>query len=194
MDNEPTVGQLAAAADLAALLEAHGGGAIIGGLAVGLLANPRATKDVDGLVMFLSDEFAALLESAVRSGFNPAFPDMERFARQSRLLVLIHQSTGTRVDLMLGSTPFEAELIDRASDFRHLGFGLRLPTPEDLIIMKGIAHREQDMADIRAIAEVHPDLDRGRVEFWLAQYADLLDSPDLWDDVDLLLNKVLGSS
>jgi hypothetical protein len=61
-------------------------------------------------------------------------------------------------------------------------------------MLKGIAHREQDMLDIRAIAEVYPGLDRDRVQFWLKQYADLLDSPDLWEDVDRLLTRVLGSS
>jgi hypothetical protein len=145
-------------------------------------------------MLFDSDDILLLLKDAVDYGFDPAFTDMERFARQSRLLVLVHRSTGTRVDLMLGSTPFEAELIARASGHSSQGFSLRVPTPEDLIIMKGIAHREQDMADIRAIAEVYPGLDRPRIKFWLTQYADLLDSPDVWEDVDRLLTRVLGSA
>jgi hypothetical protein len=37
MDSSATVGQLAAAADPATLLEGYGGGAIVGGMAVGLL-------------------------------------------------------------------------------------------------------------------------------------------------------------
>jgi predicted nucleotidyltransferase len=40
---------------------------------------------------------------------------------------------------------------------------LRLPTPEALIIMKAVAHRPKDLADIQAIATSHPTLDQKRI-------------------------------
>ena len=36
---------------------------------------------------------------------------------------------------------------------------MRLPIPEDLIIMKTIAHRPKDLLDIQAILDSHHDLD-----------------------------------
>ena len=37
--------------------------------------------------------------------------------------------------------------------------------PEDLIIMKAIAHRPKDMLDIESIITSHPKLDRKRIQF-----------------------------
>jgi predicted nucleotidyltransferase len=64
---------------------------------------------------------------------------------------------------------------------------LRLPTPEDLIIMKAIAHRSKDLGDIQTIAASHPDLDRERIRFWVEQFGEALDMPDLWNEILKLL-------
>ena len=182
--------QLRAVNALGELLDEFGGGVIIGGVAVSLLANPRNTKDVDGMLMLDNEDIGRFLDSARVYGMSERFSGMAEFAKQSRLVVLHHLPTDTTVDIALGATPFEEETMGRAKLFEHEGFSIRLPSPEDLIIMKGIAHREQDMADIRAVAEVYPDLDRRRVRHWLKQYADLLDSPDIWEDVERILKKV----
>ena len=59
---------------------------------------------------------------------------------------------------------------------------LRLPTPEDLIIMKAIAHRPKDLMDIQSIAASVPDLDkRAHVRIWVEQFGEALDMPDLWE-------------
>ncbi len=191
MDDRITAAQFQAVKSLTSLLDDFGGGVIIGGVAVSLLANPRFTKDVDGMLLLDSADIPRFLNSAADHHLMPRFSGMEDYAKQARLAVLQHLPTGVTVDIALGSTPFEEQTLERAKQYSHDDFSIRLPSPEDLIIMKGIAHREQDMADIRAIAEVYPNLDRIRVERWLRDYADLLDSPDIWDDVDRLLKRVL---
>src|SRR5437016_5975263 len=178
MNDRLTPEQFETVSVLGTLLEEFRGGVIIGGVAVSLLANPRYTKDVDAMLMLDSSEIEQFLESANQHGFVPRFSGMAEFGRQSRLLVLEHKPTGVTVDIPVGTTPFEEETLQRSQFYHHEGFDARLPSPEDLIIMKGIAHREQDIADIRAIAEVYPELDRGRIQHWLKQYAELLDSPD----------------
>ncbi len=60
---------------------------------------------------------------------------------------------------------------------------IRLPTPEDLIIMKAVAHRPKDLLDIQGIIQSHPHLDRERIQDWVTQFADLLEMPELWDDI-----------
>lgn len=65
---------------------------------------------------------------------------------------------------------------------------LRLPTPEDLIIMKAVAHRQKDLADIQAIAENHPNLDKERVRFWVEQFGEALEMPGLWIEIGKLLS------
>jgi hypothetical protein len=64
---------------------------------------------------------------------------------------------------------------------------LRLPTPEDLIIMKAVAQRPKDLEDIQAISVSHPDLDRARVQFWVEQFGQALDLPELWQTISALL-------
>ena len=65
---------------------------------------------------------------------------------------------------------------------------LRLPTPEDLIILKAIAHRPQDLIDITTVAEVNPSIDRKRIQYWLEQYGELTETPDLWNMTEQLLD------
>ena len=60
---------------------------------------------------------------------------------------------------------------------------VRLPTPEDLIIFKAIAHRPKDLMDIQAIVDSHEDLDEERIERWVREFAQVLEMPELWDDI-----------
>jgi hypothetical protein len=53
--------------------------------------------------------------------------------------------------------------------------------------MKAVAHRPKDLFDIQAIAASHPDLDRRRIRFWLDQFGEALDMPDLWEIISALL-------
>ena len=60
---------------------------------------------------------------------------------------------------------------------------VRLPSPEDLIIMKAIAHRPKDLEDIRTVVDKNPKLDIPRIEKWVKQFADVLEMPSLWNDI-----------
>jgi predicted nucleotidyltransferase len=87
----------------------------------------------------------------------------------------------------LGVLPFEIEMVERSKEFEIGPIRLRLPTPEDLIILKAVAHRPKDMADIQAIADSHPDLDKKRIKLWVDQFGEALDLPELWGDIEKLL-------
>jgi hypothetical protein len=45
------------------------------------------------------------------------------------------------------------------------------------------------MDDIAAILIAQPTVDRKRIEFWLRQFADVLERPAIWTDVAKLLRK-----
>jgi hypothetical protein len=60
---------------------------------------------------------------------------------------------------------------------------IRLPTPEDLIILKAVAHRPKDMEDIRILADKYPNLDTARIEQWVKSFVEVLEMPALWDDI-----------
>ncbi len=75
-----------------------------------------------------------------------------------RVLLLRHTKSSINIDISLGILPFEEELVERSSLHQVASISIRLPTTEDLIIMKAVAHRPQDLQDIRDLVEIHPDL------------------------------------
>ncbi len=119
-------------------------------------------------------------------GLVPRLAEAMDFARKNRVLLLVHQASQINVDISLGMLPFEVEAVERAIVYDLGQISLRLPTPEDLIILKAVAHRPQDIDDIKAIITAHPDLDIRRIEFWVTQFAEALDMPELWDDISYL--------
>ncbi len=158
-------------------------GIIIGGVAASLLGKPRLTAGVDAVLLVSTDDLPRLIQAAAQEGLSPRIADAEAFARRNRVLLLRHQETGIDVNLSLGVLPFEVEAVERGVVYPLSEASLRLPTPEDLIIFKAVAHRPKDLLDIQAIIASHPDLDRARVENWMRQFAQALDMPELWDDI-----------
>jgi predicted nucleotidyltransferase len=64
---------------------------------------------------------------------------------------------------------------------------IRLPTPEDLIIMKAIAHRPKDYEDIRTLVIKYQNLDYQRIKRWVKDFAEVLEAPDLWTEIKQIL-------
>ena len=105
------------------------------------------------------------------------------------MLLVRHESSEIDVDVVFGSLPFEKEAVERALWSDVGGISVPLPTPEDLIIMKAVAQRPRDLADIEAIADAHPDLDRERVFSWVDVFSAALETPDIADDLRLILTR-----
>lgn len=162
-------------------------GAVIGGIAASLLGAPRFTDDIDAVFLLSLQDVPAFLDAARAEGLASRIEDAPAFARRTRVLLLRHEASGTPVDISLGVLPFELEMVERARTQAFGNLALRLPTPEDLIITKAIASRPKDLEDIRAIAARHPVLDRGRIEAWVTAFAEVLETPDLWQQVKALL-------
>jgi uncharacterized nucleotidyltransferase DUF6036 len=164
-------------------------GAIIGGLAANLLGRPRITKDVDAVVLLGDLQIDAFLASGARFGFSPRINDASEFASKNRVLLLSHNPSKTDVDVSLGVLPFERESVERASIVTVAGISFPVISPEDLIIMKALARRTRDVADIEAVLDAHPDLDLNRIRYWVSQFASILDVPEILDDLERMLNR-----
>ena len=175
-------------AALQRLLERFGDrGVIIGGIAASLLGQPRLTADLDAVLLLSTDELPELIQAAAEEGLFPRIADAEIFARKNRVVLLRHQASSSNIDISLGILPFEVEMVERSQKMTIGKLHLRLPTPEDLIILKAVAHRPKDLMDIQAIATSHPDLDKTRIRFWVEQFAEALEMPDLWETISNLL-------
>lgn len=181
----PLLAPLQALQDL--LAEFDNQGVIIGGIAASLLGTPRYTADLDAVFLINFADIPQLVQAAAAKGIAPRIPDVEAFARKHRVILLRHVASGTDIDLSLGVLPFEVEMVERSKVIEFRSIKLRLPTPEDLIILKAVAHRAKDFEDIRAIAASHPYLDKTRIRFWVEQFGDVLDLPDLWMNIEKIL-------
>ena len=158
-------------------------GVVIGGVAASLLGKPRLTADVDAVILLSVEDLPHLIAAAAQEGLEPRITDAEAFAHRHRVLLLRHQESGVNVDISLGMLPFEVEAVERGVIYHVGSLAIRLPTPEDLIIFKAVAHRPKDLLDIQAIVESHPNLDRERIEHWVREFAQALEMPELWDDI-----------
>ncbi len=164
-------------------------GVIIGGVAVSLLGRPRTTRDIDALIFPDEKELPEFLEMGKKFGFEGRQKDVLTFARRNRVLLMRHRPTVTDVDISLGVLPFESESLNRAREFRIADITIPLPSPEDLIIMKAVAHRPIDLEDIRSVIEANPNLDFKRIEYWVKEFAKVLEMPEIFDDMNKLLQK-----
>jgi hypothetical protein len=163
--------------------------AVIGGLAVALLGRPRVTRDIDALILLPDDRWAAFLAAGSAFGILPRLPDALAFAREARVLLLRHERTGIDIDISFGCLPFEEETVARATVVQIGRVAVPLATPEDIVIMKAVAHRNRDLVDIDGLLASHPDLDVARVRRWVREFAAVLETPELYDDLQRRLRR-----
>ncbi len=163
-------------------------GVVIGGVAVSLLGQARFTEDLDAMVLLSVEEIPCFLTAAKKEGIEPRISQAEEFARRNRVLLLRHTRSQTAIDISLGMLPFEQEMVQRSVVYEiDAALKIHLPTPEDLIIMKAVAHRPKDLLDIQGIIQSCPNLDRERIRDWVTQFADILETPELWEDIAVWL-------
>ncbi|MEO7205285.1 MAG: nucleotidyl transferase AbiEii/AbiGii toxin family protein [Steroidobacteraceae bacterium] len=178
-------GLLGPLADLGKWLEAVPAQAmIVGGVAVSLLSRPRFTQDIDALAILAESEWQRAIEIAARYGILPRIANALEFARESRVLLLVHSATSIDIDVIFGGLAFERNAVMQAQIHEVGGMPVRLPRIEDLLIMKAIAHRPQDMLDVDALLAAHPDADLESVRRWVREFGAAAAMSDLLVDFD----------
>ncbi|MCZ7644215.1 MAG: hypothetical protein M5U26_02860 [Planctomycetota bacterium] len=151
---------------------------VIDGVAVAILAESRNTKDIDLLAWAPeSSEWPGIFESARSHGFDGRIADALSFADRSQMLLLKHRTTGVDIDLVFGALPFEKRLVAERVWVSVGGFKLPFPKLEYLCVMKAIAGRPRDLADLETLFAVHPGLDIKRITREVRLLADAIDDP-----------------
>ena len=159
----------------------------IGAMAVAACGHIRTTFDVDALAILEPAGFRAFLEIAAKHDVKPRIENAEAFAARHHVLLLLHEPTGVTMELALALLPFEHRTIARARLVELDRVPFRVPLPEDLIVMKATAHRRKDLDDISALIAMNPHLDRRLILDELRPFAEALDSPDLVEEIQRLL-------
>jgi Nucleotidyl transferase of unknown function (DUF2204) len=171
---------LSALVDLAAAFEEDGAPAmIIGGIAVIVRGVPRQTVDVDATVWAEGTSIERLSATLARHGIVGRIPDALEFARKRHVLLLRHAATGTPLEVSLAWLPFEREALDHATIEDVAGARVRVARPEDLIVMKAVAWRDRDRADIERLLVLHgPRMDLDRIRRLVREFSEALESPE----------------
>ena len=164
-------------------------GVIIGGVAASILGRPRLTEDIDVLVVLERDEWPPFLAAGREFGFVPRIDDALDFAETSRVLLVSHQPSGIPIDIVLGTLSLEDEIVRGARKVEIAGVAIPLPTPESIVVMKAIARRARDIADIEGILEVHDRLDLDWVRARLTEFDQALGRTELLDEFNRILTR-----
>jgi hypothetical protein len=131
--------------------------ALIGGLAVSLHGQPRVTVDVDMIIAADVSRALELTAALDGSSFRPLFDDVSEVVQKAFILPLRHRSTGVKVDLAIGLSGFEQQVVARAQHLNLAGVDVFVATPEDLLIMKLLAGRPRDEEDLEGLVIVQGD-------------------------------------
>jgi len=127
---------------------------LVGGLAVGIWSAPRATVDVDFLVALSTGEsgnLSRLLEESGQFIFIHEAPMI--FKKVSLLRATLKSNPDIAVDFLFADDEFKKQMVQRSSVISIAGFPVRIPTPEDLIILKLLSGRPQDRIDVAQIRQ-----------------------------------------
>ncbi|MBX3461445.1 MAG: hypothetical protein KF696_15980 [Planctomycetes bacterium] len=160
--------------------------ALIGGLAVGVHATPRATKDID-ITVATNARPATLLASLADCNFVPAFAESAEIAAISGVLPLRHSPSGAVVDLIFARFAYQQDMVDRAVTLKVSGLAVPVVQVDDLCFLKLIAARPQDIADTVAVLKANQGIDRAALLSRVQSFAELVEQPELLDSARAIL-------
>ena len=121
----------------------------------------RLTQDIDLLLGDMSAGLASLERALADAGWS-----LRRALPGGEILRLRHPELGA-ADLIVAGTDYERTALARAREERLGALNVRIAAPEDVIVLKLIAGRAQDVADIEAIFAAKPRLDEAYIEEWV---------------------------
>lgn len=153
--------------------------AVMGGLAVRAHGIPRPTYDVDLTILVDREELSTVLAEIRQLGYDVPEQYDKGWVDNVSGLPFIKAATFLEgrslvADIFLAETDFLRSLISRRIRDSVNGFEAWLVTPEDLILLKLIANRPRDLADIADVITMQLRLD----EEYLREWADVLQVRD----------------
>jgi len=121
--------------------------ALIGGLAMAQHARPRATDDIDAIVMVPQVAMPQLFEALRERGFTVDVMRNTRELRDGGFTSIRFE--GVIVDLLGPLVPAYAHVVERSLEAELYGRRIRIASAEGLAVTKLIAMRPQDESDIK---------------------------------------------
>jgi predicted nucleotidyltransferase len=131
--------------------------ALAGGLAFSALVEPRATMDIDLIVMIKENQlndFKNQLKHEFGSIITHNEPMQFKLAKIWRTINVI-EDIEMIFDFIFAESEFYKNTIRRAFEIEFFGSKIKVITLEDLILLKNCANRTQDLADLDKIYQTY---------------------------------------
>ena len=142
---------------------------LIGGLAVGIWGEPRATVDIDVLVAAGLDNFGLLKHKLMESGRFVFIHDKPMvFGKIAFLRATLKSNPDISVDFLFSDDEFKNGALQRKETVKINEFSLNISSPEDLVILKLLSGRAQDRLDAEKIIKIQKEnLDKEYMKKWV---------------------------
>ena len=172
------------------LLELGVGWYLFGAQAALLYGAARLTADVDVTVNLGELSMDALVQSLRKWHFEPRIDDPE-FLRKTRVVPVVHVPTQFPADLVLAGPGLEELFLARAVEKDVAGVRILVARPEDIVVMKILAGRDKDRADIDAVLSAQlSTIDLTMIRETLELLEQALDQRDLMPVFEQALRRI----
>ena len=140
---------------------------VVGGQAVLLYGEPRATQDIDITLGVDVDSFDKVLKAVRTVDLIPISAHPQKFAQDTRVLPMQESKTGLRVDLIFSFSNYERQAIKRINKKTILGTQVCYASLDDIIIHKVFSGRTRDIEDVETILLKNKTIDQRYILKWL---------------------------
>jgi len=145
---------------------------LVGGLALGMIARPRATEDIDILVLPGEDQ-KLMITNILRKNFEVIHQHNEVMViGKTKILRTLLQDPYLKEGIIVLDILFAENVIYRNAVKNSMKITVEstpIPVvqPEDLILIKMLSNRDQDKIDIQTIREEYADdIDEEYINKW----------------------------
>jgi hypothetical protein len=149
---------------------------VIGGQAVLLYGEPRATRDIDITLGLGIEGLPQLLAALKALKFRCLVPDAMDFAGRTMVVPALDPASGIRVDFILSFSDYERAAIGRARRVKLGRAFVRFASLEDLVVHKMVAGRPRDLEDVESVLLKNPRYDGAFIRGCLREFDRALDS------------------
>jgi predicted nucleotidyltransferase len=143
--------------------------ALAGGLAFSALVEPRATMDIDIIIM-IKEENLSGFTNLLKDEFESIITHKEPMHFNLMKIWRVINFTDDRemiFDFILAESKYHKNVIERAFEIDFFETTLKLITLEDLILLKNCAKRAQDIADLNKIYKaLNDEINHEYLKFW----------------------------
>ncbi len=161
---------------------------VLGGLAVGVMGEPRFTRDIDLDIFLNTDETGLLLKRLKQAGFTFKAKEAMVTATQFGTFRIFYKTV--QIDMIMASTDLEKEALKRKKRVSFFNQKTSFPSAEDLILLKLIPGRPKDLLDAESIIIRQKDkLDLSYLEKWSRQICELSEDFRVINQLKKMLEK-----